>query len=162
VKRARWAVALLAVASCGAGNSLEGSLSDEVTLTFDQVQVQRSDTSVAVIYLRSLPAGGGNDTVFKVVANLTGLDATRALDVDLSEALPGSSAVRGSFTRAVTGDARRDFPPLVRGRLHVDGPPDAGKHVSGSFTSLFGQGGTLGAGRTAFGDFTATVTGAGQ
>ena len=146
--------------ACGAGSSLEGSLSDETSLAFDQVQVQKSGSAIAVVYLKSLPAGGGNDTVLKVVANTTGLDLTHAISIDLAEAV--GPAVRGSVTRAVSTDARRDFPPLVRGRLNLDAGATVGSKASGSFTVAFGQGGSIGAGRTAFGDFSATVTEAGQ
>ena len=146
--------------ACGAGSSLEGSLSDETSLAFDQVQVQHSASAVAIVYLRSLPRGGGNDTVLKIVANTTGLDVTKAVSIDLSE--PIGSGVRGSVTRAVSTDTLRDFPPIVRGRINFDGPATAGAHASGSFTVTFGQGGAIGAGRTAFGDFSATVTEAGQ
>jgi len=158
----RGALFALLVAGCGAGNSLEGSLSDQVSLAFDEVQVQRSATALAVAYLRSPPGGGGKDTVLKVVAATEGLDLARGLTIDLTQKLADGTTVRGSFTRAVSGDARRDFPPLVRGLIRFDGAPALGAKVSGSFSALFAQGGSVGAGRTAFGDFSAGVTEAGQ
>jgi len=162
-KPSRRLIALVGLlVACGAGSSLEGSLSDEASLVFDQVQVQHSPSAVAVVYLKSLPAGGGNDTVLKVVANTTGLDVTKGISIDLAEAL--GSGVRGSVTRAVSTDTRRDFPPLVRGRINFDGGVAAGAKVSGSFTVTFSSsgGGSIGVGKTAFGDFSATVTEAGQ
>ena len=158
----RLALALVAIAACSQGNSLEGSLSDETSLSFDSVQVQVSSSAVAVIYLRNLPGGGGQDTVLKVVATTTGLDLTRPLSIDLTEPLNGGPAVRGSVSRAVSGDARNTFAALVRGRLELDDPPTVGGPMSGSFTVLFGQGGTIGDGRTAFGNFYGKVAQAGQ
>jgi hypothetical protein len=153
--------AVLALAACGAGSSLEGSLSDDASLSFDQVQVQRAgDSAIALVYLRSLPAGGGQDTVLKVVANTSGLDLSAGLTIDLAETV-GNSA-RGSVTRAVSDDARRDFPALVRGKLHFDGAPAVGSKATGNFTVTFGQGGSIGSGKTAFGDFSATISEAGQ
>ena len=152
----------IVIAACGAGSSLEGSLSDETSLAFDAVQVQHSATAVAVIYLRSLPKGGGNDTVLKVVANTTGLDLTNGGTINLTEPLNGGPAVRGAIARAVSTDTLRDFPPLVRGTLTLHGQPKAGVNVSGGFSVLFGQGGSIGAGRTAFGEFSAVVVEAGQ
>ena len=161
-KFATLSIALTALLSCGSGSSLEGSLSDQTSLAFDAVRVEHSPQAVAVIYLRSLPAGGGQDTVLKVVATTTGLDLTKAVSIDLAEPLNGGPAVRGAVTRAVSGDGRSDFPPIVRGKLSFDGPVVAGQHASGHFSATFGQGGSIGQGRTAFGDFSATATEAGQ
>ena len=160
--RALAVFAVASLAACGAGSSLEGSLSDQASLAFDTVQVQHSASALAVIYLRSLPGGGGQDTVLKVVATTTGLDLSKGVSIDLTEPLNGGPAVRGAVARAVTGDGRRDFAPLQRGKLSFDGPVVAGSHASGHFTVTFGQGGSIGAGRTAFGDFSATATEAGQ
>ncbi len=160
MKRPALVLAVCALASCGAGNSLEGSLGDQTSLAFDAVQVQHSPSAVAVIYLKSLPQGGGQDTVLKVVATTTGLDLTKAISIDLTESINGG--VRGAVTRAVSGDSRSSFPPLVHGRLELGSAVKAGSSTSGSFSVTFGQGGSIGAGRTAFGDFSAVVTEAGQ
>jgi len=62
----------------------------------------------------------------------------------------------------VSNDPRHDFPALVRGSIRLDQAAVVGQKVSGTFSVLFGPGGSLGSGRTAFGDFTATLTEAGQ
>jgi hypothetical protein len=148
-----------ALAACGgSANTLEGSLADETSLAFDHVLLQQSGNTVAVSYLRSLPAGGGSDLVLKVVVDATGLDLSKGLTIDLTQAL-SSGAARGSFTRAVSGDSRGDFPPLTRGNITFDGAAVQGKGLSGHFNALWSQaaGGSIGAGRTAFGNFSGTL-----
>lgn len=150
----------LLVALCGcASTSLDGSLSDQVPLAFDRVEIEHSATAIAVIYVKDLPRGGGYDTVLKVVAATKDVALDRASSIDLVEKLDG--VPRGSVARAVADDARRDFPPLVRGRLSFDGVVDAGKDASGTFTVLFDRGGSVGAGRTVYGSFVAKVKEAG-
>jgi hypothetical protein len=146
---------LLALAGCGAPNTLEGSLGDQVSLTFDTVEIQRSPTAIAVAYLKALPGGGGHDTVLELVATVDAATLEKAGSINLVEKV--GDGLRGAATRAVSGDPRRDLPPLVRGTLAFEGAATSGKSVSGSFSVLFDQGGSVGAGRTAFGDFTATV-----
>ena len=157
----RWLLlASILLTGCATQSSLEGSLSDQVSLEFTSVRVERGEHEVSVAYLKSVSAEG-NDTVLKIVANIDGIDLSEGGSVNLTEAIKGG-ANRGALTRAVHDDSRREFPPLVRGTLNLDANPKAGTEVSGSFSVLFDQGGQLGAGRTAFGDFAATVVEAGK
>lgn len=159
-RAARTALLCLVLAACGSGSSLEGSVSDLIPLDFDQVQVQIGGDAVAIIYLKALPGGGGNDTVFKVTANTSGLDLSQPLQINLVELV--GKAIRGAASRAVSGDDRRTFSDLERGFIRFDDVPAVGNKVSGSFSCTFAQGAGFGAGKTAFGDFSATATEAGQ
>jgi hypothetical protein len=150
------AAGLLVFACHGPENTLEGSLSDEASLAFDRVEIQRAPAQVRVRYLRDLDGGGGGDLVLSVSANTQGLDLTQAASIDLVESASGTQ--RGGVARAVSGDARRQFPPLQRGRLSFESAVASGATVGGSFSLLFGFGsGQLGEGRTAFGTFRAPV-----
>ena len=155
--------ALLApCAACGGdGNSLEGSLSDEVPLDFTAVSVEISTNAVAVLYTKDLPGGAAPDLVLKITANTTGLTLTGPLTIDLTEKV--GNQPRGAVSRAVSGDARRDFPALLCGSLHFSQAPAVDTKVSGSFTVTFANSAAaLGMGKTAFGDFNAQAKAAGQ
>lgn len=158
--RARALLACLALAACGSGSSLEGSVGEVIPLAFDGVQVQRSASAIALLYTQALPGGGAANVLLKVTASTSGLDLTKPLQIDLTEKL--GTAQRGAVSRAVADDPRRDFGPLERGFVRLDAAPALGAHVSGTFSVLFAQGAGLGAGKTAFGDFSATVTEAGK
>ena len=145
----------LCCAGCGAGTSLEGSLSEDVPLAFDQVQVQRSAGAIALVYLRAVPGGTGNDIVFKLTANTTGVALDGAAAIDLAEKL--GTGTRGQAERIVSGDGRSALPAISRGALHFSAAPASGASASGSFNVLFAAGGSVGAGKTVFGDFSATV-----
>jgi hypothetical protein len=148
---------LLLLAACGSSSSLEGSLGDSVALDFTSVSVEISTSAVALLYLKDLPGGGGRDTVLKISANTTGLDLTKVSTIDLTEQVSGQP--RGAVSRAVSGDTRHDFAPIIRGRLNFSGTPTDGHTIGGSFDVTFDPGsGALGAGKTAFGNFSAPVT----
>ena len=161
---ARLACALsLACAACGGdSNSLEGSLSSEVPLDFTGVSVEQSSSGIAVLYTKDLPGGSSADLVLKITATTTGLTLTGPLTIDLTQKV--ASQPRGAVSRAVSGDARRDFPALLRGSITFSQAPTVGDTVSGSFTVTFinDTSGSLGHGKTAFGNFSAVVKAAGQ
>jgi len=99
VKRGfRLLLALGLLSACGKGSTLEGSLSDEVTLDFTRVSVEHSSTALAVIYLRDVAGGGSADTILKVTANTTGLKLDAPLTIDLTQTVArrceGPSAAR--------------------------------------------------------------------
>lgn len=150
-------LALLLCAGCGGGNTLQGSLSQDVSLAFDSVQVQQSGNAVALVYLRAVPGGSGDDIVFKLTADTTGLDLTKALNIDLTQMDNG--AERGECERLVSGDSRTSLPAIMRGSLDFSGAVQSGASVSGSFNILFVNDGQsdLGEGETVFGNFGATV-----
>ena len=154
--------ALVACASCGSGTSLEGSLSDEVPLAFDTVSLEQSGTAIAVIYLKAVAGTSGNDTVLKVTADTTGLKLDAPLTIALTDLVGTGTAIRGAVSRAVHDDPRKDFPPMVHGFLVLHAAPKIGSNLSGSFSVTFGQGGSLGNGKTAFGDFSGALKAAGQ
>lgn len=144
---------------CGGPGALEGSLSEQVDLSYDAIELQRSDTALAVVFTRA-PSGGGKDVVLKVTAATKAVGLTRAVTIDLAELVDG--AARGAVSRAVTGDARRDFPVIKRGTITLEDAPVVGAAVAGDVDILFEQGGALGSGRTVFGSFHAVVTEAGR
>jgi hypothetical protein len=147
-------VACLFVAACGAGDSLEGSLSATVSLDFTTVAIQVTPNAVAVQYQR--PGPTGTDIVLQITANTTGVDLTHGGTINLAEMV--GTAQRGSITRVVSGDTRSALPTLQRGSLTFSDGVAAGQGVSGSFDALFATGTGFGAGQTAFGDFSAQVS----
>ncbi len=152
----------LSCAACGgSGSSLEGSLGADVPLDFTAVSVEQSSNAIAILYTKDLPGGASPDLVLKITATTTGLALTGPLTIDLTEKV--ANQPRGAVSRAVSGDARRDFPTLVRGSITLSQAPKVDAKISGSFTVTFNNtGGSLGAGKTAFGDFSATLKAAGQ
>jgi hypothetical protein len=125
------------------------------------VSVEASSNAVAILYTKDLAGSSTPDLVLKVTANTTGLTLTGPLTIDLTEKV--ANQPRGAVSRAVSGDPRRDFPALLRGSITFSQAPAVDAQVSGSFTATFSPtGGSLGAGKTAFGDFKATVKKAGQ
>lgn len=143
--------------ACSPANTLQGSLEDEVSLSFKSVQVQETGSTVSLSYMNPVAGTSGQDIVLEIVASTAGLDLTNGGTLNLLDVLPDGS-LRGSVTRAVANDSRRDFPPLVRGSLVFADNPTIGAKVTGTFSLLFSsQGGDLGAGRTVFGNFAATV-----
>jgi hypothetical protein len=156
------AAALLVVASCGGSNSLEGSLSDEVSLDYDAVSVQVAGGGLAIVYTKNRAGGSAPDVILNVTATTSGLDLTKALTIDLTEKVAGQP--RGAVTRTVAGDPRSALPNLLRGSITFNAAPNVGASVSGSFTCTFANdsSGQLGHGKTVFGDFQATVKAAGQ
>jgi hypothetical protein len=152
------ACALALCAACGGDeNTLEGSLGTEVPLDFSAVAVENSGAAVAIVYTKDLPGGSSPDLVLKVTANTSGLDLTHPLTIDLTEKV--ANQPRGAVSRAVSGDARRDFPPMLRGSITFAQAPAVGSKVTGSFTVTFSNAttGSLGQGKTAFGNFSAVI-----
>jgi hypothetical protein len=152
----------LACAACGGdGNSLEGSLSSDVPLDFSAVSVEQSNNAIAILYTKDLPGGSSPDLVLKISATTTGLSLAGPITIDLTEKV--ANQPRGAVSRAVSGDARRDFPTLLRGSITLAQAAKVGETISGSFTVTFNNtGGSLGAGKTAFGNFSAVLKAAGQ
>lgn len=151
----------LCLLSCGASNTLSGSLSQNVSLAFQSVTIQQTGTTVAVSYLNPVAGTSGEDIVIDIVADTTGVNLAHGGTLNLTDMLAGG-VLRGSVTRAVSGDDRRTFPPLVRGSLIFAENPTIGAKVTGNFSILFEQeqSGDLGAGETVFGTFAGTVTNA--
>ncbi|MFZ5468627.1 MAG: hypothetical protein ACOZIN_04240 [Myxococcota bacterium] len=133
---------------------LEGSLTVMMDLGYDEAQVDLTTNEVAVRFVRD--QGAGQDTVLKVAADLLGAVVEAGASLDLAEISP-SGAQRGSVSRDVLDDPRRDFPPLVRGRLLFNRSPISGERVPGEFNVTFENGTEVASGRTAFGTFEATV-----
>jgi hypothetical protein len=156
------ALALSCAACGGGGSSLEGSLGAEVPLDFTAVVVELSSTpTIAIRYNKDRPDGGAPDMVLKITANATGLPLTGPLTIDLTEKV--GTETRGGASRAVSGDGRSNFPTLLRGSMTLAQAPTVGSKISGSFTVTFNNtGGSLGAGKTAFGNFEAVLKAAGQ
>ncbi len=146
-------VALALFPSC-AGAVLDGSLSEAFDLTFQSQMIRRSPNAVQVSYLKS----EGRETVIQLTIATAGLELKGGQEFDLGgEYAPGHP--RAVVTRAVDGEPVRVLPPVARGRMVFDDPPDPGKKVGGSFNLSFGQGGDIGAGRTLNGTFDTNVEG---
>ena len=154
------AIGALMLVGCS-GNSLQGSLEMDVTsLAFSSIVIEEtsstSGTEVAVQYEDELDAGTGNNIVLSIIVNISDLNLTHGGTIDLTQTLPDGTP-RGQFSRSVSDDSRT-FPPIVHGSISFDQDPVLNAKVSGSFDVLWGQGGQLGNGETAYGNFSGVVT----
>ena len=156
--RAGWGVPLVAtvLSACGAGNSLNGSMATLTPLAYTGVAVKLQGSSLVIEY-ENFVDGGGN-IPFELTYNTAGtpLDAghTFLLDAGTAAGLPKAVA-----SRTVVGD-NRAFSPIDRGFLTLNGPVVLDQAASGSFFTVFTyqSDGSLGSGRTVYGNFDATVT----
>jgi hypothetical protein len=139
---------LLAAAGCGGGNSLDGSLSEAIDLSFSTVEVKRSPTALQVTYLQS----EGREVVARITVATAGLDLRDDLSLD-GEYAPGHP--RATVTRAVDGEPLLNLPRIQHGTMSLDDEPVVGEPLRGEFSLSFAEGGDLGAGRTLSGSFEA-------
>jgi hypothetical protein len=175
---------VLVCAGCNP-QSLQGSLTEVLTLNYTTATLSVAADQAAVTFLRPVPVGdvvdaGGaatsEDTVFKVVTYLTGATLAAAKGCkadsdctapeicfihncafDLSQILPGTTQQRGQLSRFVLNDPVQTFPPIQLGDFYVTGNPVLGKSVGGYFTVTFTEGIDEASGRTVYGGFNALV-----
>lgn len=156
-----WA-GVLALALCGCGPKVvDGSLSEILDLHYQAIEAQGSGGQQTLRY--TTPQGSGENIVFEVSANLSGLkDYAPGTVVDLAEVVNG--AQRGQVARNVFSEARQDFPQIARGHLTFNDwlyPPDTshvpGRKVQGDFSITFIECTDFACGRTVYGIFEATV-----
>lgn len=170
----------IAVATVACGQStIQGSLGALIDLTYQNVKLGFAGGQVAVTWER--PRGTGTDAVLIVSEKLDGLSVYTGDYVDLAQILPDFALLdaglldadggtvlepdggpvslqRGLVTRDVFNDPRHDFPGISNGFMVLyDVPGDAGATVRGSFSVTFDRCVDFGCGRTAYGDFKATV-----
>ena len=141
----------VALVGCGSGNSLEGSLTDVVDLSFTDVEASTTDKSVIVVYYR--PQGEGRDVVFKLVVFIAPGDVIPGQPFDLAPAPDGTRVAEAS--RSVANDPVHSYPPVKVGTVTYEEIPTLDQPLSGSWRVTFGDGGDAGRGRTAFGTFKA-------
>lgn len=133
---------------------LEGSVSSLFDLGYESAVFDVGSDTVAVRFTRK--RGEGEDVVLKVGAFTSDKPLEPNVAIDLAEKLPGGGQ-RGSVTRNVLDDPRREFPDLARGKLLVDRLPVAGETLRGEVSVTFELGTEAASGRTVFGKFEATV-----
>jgi hypothetical protein len=173
---------LVAVLSlgCSPANSLQGSMGELVSLGFNQVTVKLAQNQLVVSYLQTSdggaltmpfqltvdpPDGGFQANSTLLVSGVTqdgGLDAG-ATDAGLTDGGTtvddGGEVVYAVASRSVPNDARL-YSPIDRGHVDLNQLPVVGQSVSGDFFVVFTYqtDGSLGSGRTVYGNFSATVT----
>jgi hypothetical protein len=133
---------------------LEGSVASLFDLGYQQAYFDVGTDTVAVRFVRT--RGEGEDVVMKMGAFVADKPLEPNVAIDLAEKLPGGGQ-RGSVTRNVLDDPRREFPKLARGRLEVHRLPVAGEKLRGEVSVTFELGTEAASGRTVFGNFEATV-----
>ncbi|MBI3185020.1 MAG: hypothetical protein HYZ28_23005 [Myxococcales bacterium] len=137
---------------CGAGNSLEGSLSQELALGFDDVEVRYSAGALALSYLRlSGPAPG---TTFQLLVRMDSPEAVAPGSVDLASRL-STGEPRAAASRAM-GDEDSRFPPVAAGVIRLDAWRGKDGLTRGSFGLSFANEAAtryVGAGRSVHGTF---------
>lgn len=125
----------LGAATCEGGNTLDGSISEVVDLTFDEVQMRRfSSGAIQLDYLRAIEDTGTFDVVCKVVFDTPegGIVVDEPIDI---------VANGGIIERVVA--ANETFPALDTANItFFTGGQDPGP-VTGEFVSTFENGRTL-------------------
>ena len=173
-----WVVGCLA---CSPANSLQGSMDELVkSLDFNQVTIKLAQNQLVVSYLDTSDGGAltmpfqltvdspdsgfqANSTVLvSGLAQDGGIDAG-ATDAGLGDGgatvADGGEVVFAQASRSVADDPRM-FSPIDRGHIDLNQLPVVGQQLSGDFFVVFTYqtDGTLGSGRTVYGNFSATVT----
>ncbi len=124
----------LLLEGCGPGNTLEGSISEDLSLEFESVRVVVQSDAVRVEYIRTI-----GDVLFKVCK----------LSIDRGVLAPGSNfiadadfAAHVNLTRVVDDDTR--FPDVQAGLLQLfDLDLAFGDEVRGNFAVEFVTGQSL-------------------
>jgi hypothetical protein len=171
-------VSLLCVLGCSA-NSLDGSMSELTPLSFNQVTVKLAQKQLVISYFASSD-GGGSSLPFQLAVDQPdgGFTANSRLEVS---GLPpdggigdagvadggdggappndGGVLVFAVATRSVPQDTR-PFSAIDRGHIDLNQLPVVGQTASGDFFVVFAyqKDGSLGSGRTVFGNFSAKVS----
>lgn len=145
-----------ALSSCAPHQALEGSVTERLDLTYEQVEARASNTEVSVSFLK--PQGAGQDTILKVAAKLGGVSLEPRVPIDLAQRVGSAEGPqRGAVSRSVLDEPVRAFPAIARGELVFDDYLDSGKTVTGELHITFVTGTDVYSGRTIFGRFEATV-----
>jgi hypothetical protein len=165
--------ALLGCNGSGAKYNLEGSLSEEMDLGYDEAVLTFSGDQFAIGFNRK--KGQGFDTVLQVGVRLdpTTMEQLKGgITWNLAKILT-TNVVRGTLSRNVLDDPRTMFPPFREcGSEAPDGAvlmpscaeltlfnvPAEGKKLqaAGNFHITFANGVEFASGRTVFGDFNAS------
>jgi hypothetical protein len=166
--------------ACSPANSLQGSMSSLVSLNFNQVTVKLAQNQLVVSYLENndggslsmpfqlavdAPDGGFQANSTLLVSGLAqdgGPDAGTTdggLEDGGEPVDDGGVLVYAAANRSVPTDPRA-FSPIDRGHIDLNQQPVVGQSVSGDFFVVFTYqtDGSLGSGRTVYGNFSATVT----
>jgi hypothetical protein len=147
----------IALSACAPGNSLQGSMEDLTALNYTEVAVKFQGSQLVIEYQNFID-GGVNNIPFELTYNTSGLrldgGQTLLLDAGTAAGLP-----RAEASRTVVGDPRA-FSPIDRGTLTLSTPVVLDEAAHGSFFVVFSYqtDGSLGSGRTVYGNFEATVT----
>lgn len=152
----------LALSSCGADNSLSGSLSEIFPLDISRVEVAQNDEAMQVTYFRN--RGVFLDVVVRVSVSLQdegvapdGGVPTIALKAGKKLELQGESptgSLRCAVSHAPGGEPVRSLPRVKKGDLVITQGGTIGEKMAGNFSMLFEQeGGDVGFGRTLVGTF---------
>ena len=166
--------------ACSPANSLQGSMGELVSLGFNQVTVKLAQNQLVVSYLQSSD-GGGLTMPFQLAVNapdggfqanstllvsglpqdggVDGGETDAGLDGGGTTSADGGEVVYAVANRSVPADPRM-FSPIDRGHIDIVQLPVVGQPVSGDFFVVFTYqtDGSLGSGRTVYGNFSATVT----
>jgi hypothetical protein len=137
--------------ACAPANSLNGSMKDLTSLGYTGVAVKLQGSSLVIEY-QSFIDGGGN-IPFELTYNTNGIPLDAGMTLLLDAGTPSGSP-RALASRTVVGD-NRTFSPIQLGTLTLDGPVAVDAKASGSFFAAFTYqtDGSLGSGRTVYGDF---------
>ena len=147
----------IALSACAPGTSLNGSMEDLTSLSYTGVAVKLQGSQLVIEY-QDFIDGGGN-IPFELTYNTGGIQLADAGRTFLLDAGTAAGLPRATASRVVVGDQRM-FSPIDRGYLTLLTPVVVGEPAHGDFFAVFTYqtDGSLGAGRTVYGNFEATVT----
>jgi hypothetical protein len=167
-------VLLAACSGNGPAHALEGSLSEEMDLGYDDAVLSYSGAQFAVSFNRK--KGMGFDTVLQVGVTLdTGEQLKGGITWDLAQVI-STGMPRGTISRNVLDDPRTTFPPFRNttdctemhfpdgghvgtscAEIELDNIPQQGQGLlaGGSVHLTFANGVEFASGRTVFGSFQA-------
>jgi hypothetical protein len=127
-------LAVAALAACGGGNELSGSIEESFSLEFDRVRIRKQDQALLIEYLREV--SGGTEKVCQVVVDTDGLSL--ASDSTIKG---GTFLSRVQVNRVASGGT---FPPVDEGQIDFDTYEfEDGGEMQGEFDVVFDGGRTL-------------------
>ncbi len=171
-------LAILCLLGCSPANSLDGSMNELTSLSFNLVTIKLAQNQLVISYFQTSD-GGATMLPFELAVDAPDGGFTANSRLEVTGLFPdggvvdagvtdggdagappddGGITVYAVATRSVPMDPR-EFSAIDLGHIDLNQLPTSGQTASGDFFVDFAyqMDGTLGSGRTVFGNFSATV-----
>ncbi len=155
-RRLGWlALCLLALPFCSTGPSLNGSLGQIFSLSFNQTAIFVNTQGFELDYY--LVNQGSEDLVVELTVDLTGITFTPGATVPLGGDI-GPGVPRAQVVHQLSGQPVQEMPGILNGSLSLSSGGEAGELTTGSFQLAFVTSDSmLGDGTTLNGSFSAVA-----